>query len=170
MAYGLDYARRVAEHFVEIIEPYCSKVEIAGSIRRKRPIVNDADIVVIPSDPLSVTMRLAPIPRRVKSDGKVIDGPKIKGFLFKDFEGEELPVDLYLTTPENWGCMMLIRTGSVEHNIFMVKQAMKKGWKLHASGEGLFDSRTGGRRIDDGTEEGIFSALGIPYKEPWGRG
>jgi len=166
MPYPLDYAAKAAWNFAHIITPYCSKVDVAGSIRRGKLSVNDADIVAIPDDPLSLTMRLGPIPRQVKSDGKTMDGPKLKRLIYKDADGRELPIDLYLTTPGNWGCMMLIRTGSTAHNIFMVTEAKKRGWKLHASGEGLYNARVGGQRIDDGTEQGIFEALGIPYKEP----
>src|SRR5262252_2157090 len=47
-AYTLDVASRVASELVERIADTCVRVEIAGSIRRKRPTVRDIDIVCVP--------------------------------------------------------------------------------------------------------------------------
>ena len=46
--------------------------------------------------------------------------------------------------------------------------------KLHADGSGLFRIEAQGCegievRIAGDTEESIFQALGVPYKEPWER-
>lgn len=43
-----DQARAIAETLVELMRPYCSRIEIAGSIRRGNPVVKDLEIVAIP--------------------------------------------------------------------------------------------------------------------------
>lgn len=47
---NLSEARPIAERIKSELAPYCSRIEIAGSIRRKRQIVNDIEIVCIISD------------------------------------------------------------------------------------------------------------------------
>ena len=44
----LSTASNYADQIVEWLTPYCERIEIAGSIRRARPEVNDIDLVVIP--------------------------------------------------------------------------------------------------------------------------
>lgn len=37
-----------ATHVKSLLEPHCHRIAIAGSIRRKRPVCNDIEIVAIP--------------------------------------------------------------------------------------------------------------------------
>ncbi|PZR96601.1 MAG: hypothetical protein DLM69_10695 [Candidatus Chloroheliales bacterium] len=63
-----------------------------------------------------------------------------------------------------WATTLLIRTGSKERDILLTTTARRRGWKLHANGEGLFNQR--GEWVAGDTEESIFAALGIAYREP----
>lgn len=47
---SLETAQKVAEAVVKKLSPYCERLAVAGSIRRRRPRVHDIDMVVIPSD------------------------------------------------------------------------------------------------------------------------
>lgn len=40
-------AKEIAEKTVEILRPFCMRIEIAGSIRRKRSLCGDVEIVCI---------------------------------------------------------------------------------------------------------------------------
>jgi DNA polymerase/3'-5' exonuclease PolX len=44
----LEEALALAKTVLEVLAPFCERVEVAGSIRRLRPEVNDIDIVAIP--------------------------------------------------------------------------------------------------------------------------
>jgi DNA polymerase/3'-5' exonuclease PolX len=44
----LKEAQQIAQKYVELLRPYCKRIEIAGSIRRQRPEVKDIEIVCIP--------------------------------------------------------------------------------------------------------------------------
>ena len=152
----LEHAKKIAEKVLERVSPYCSKIEVAGSIRRGKPQVNDIDFVLIPSDPWNLTheiMGLGP---------STAAGDKLKRVKFDDVQ-----VDFYYATPETWATLLLIRTGSKESNIRLASLAKKKGWRLAASGDGLFNEK--GQRIAGDSEESIFEALGLPYQEPWQR-
>ena len=77
-------------------------------------------------------------------------------------------VDFYIASPDTWYTLLLIRTGSTEHNIRLTSLAKRRGWHLHASGKGL--TNESGERIAGDSEESFFEALGIPYLPPERRG
>ncbi|MBA7670781.1 hypothetical protein ES703_78928 [subsurface metagenome] len=54
----LEKAKTIAGVVVEAIKVYCDRIEVAGSIRRQRPIVNDIDLVVIPNDQWNLDLAL----------------------------------------------------------------------------------------------------------------
>jgi len=84
-----------------------------------------------------------------------VDGKQVKRVVFK---GEQ--IDLYFATPETWGALVLIRTGSAEHNIRLSKRALRMGMKL--SHRGLIKNE----KVIASTERKIFEALDLPYVEP----
>jgi DNA polymerase (family X) len=71
--------------------------------------------------------------------------------------------DLLEATPSNWGAILLVRTGSREHNVQLCARAEKLGLKLEPQ-RGLVDAD--GRVVAGETEEEIFSALGLPWLAP----
>lgn len=181
------YAQRVAERLVQLLDPYCAKIQVAGSLRRARPDVHDIDLVIVPArlvcpefgrppkpgatmldDGLNQLMAEHPnIKWWLNATGATSNGDKLKRLLIANPAHprlDQLAVDLYLCTPETWATTLLIRTGSKEHNIMLCTRAAKLGGKLHANGEGLFNKF--GNRIAGDTEDSIFSALGLPYVEP----
>ena len=78
-----------------------------------------------------------------------------------------IPVDLYIATPETWTTLLLIRTGSKEHNIKLAQRARELGMKLRASGDGIEDAK--GQLLRVSSEEELFSLLQVPYISPEGR-
>jgi DNA polymerase/3'-5' exonuclease PolX len=152
----LERAQKVADAVVKRLAPYCHKIEVAGSIRRRRPRVNDIDIVLIPSD-------LWTLHAEVKKMGTV----KAAGAKIMRVIAGEIQVDLYIATRETWATLMLIRTGSVENNIRLCSRAKEMKWQLHADGSGLFNDK--GERIAGDSEISIYNALGLRYQEPWER-
>jgi len=147
----LEEAQRLAEQFINEITDYCEQVKIVGSIRRRKPEVKDIDLVLLvkPEHSWDFTLKL----RRISKIS--IDGKQVKRVVYK---GEQ--IDLYLATPETWGTLILIRTGSAAHNIKLSMIARKKGWKLSHSG------LTKNGEVIASTEKEIFEALGLSYVEP----
>ncbi|MBA7597916.1 hypothetical protein ES703_04924 [subsurface metagenome] len=154
---ALERAQRIAEEVVKRLAPYCKRIEVAGSIRRKKPWVNDVDLVLIPHDLWDLHSELTKL-GQLKMSGKKI---------LRVIAGST-QIDLYVADEETWATLLLIRTGSAENNIRLASLAKKRGWHLAASGDGLFNEHE--ERIAGDTEESIYSALRLPFQEPEERG
>jgi len=153
----LARAQKIAEAVVKRLSPYCKKIEVAGSIRRRKPLVRDVDIVLIPSD----TWNLA-------HEVMGLGSSRAAGEKLKRIINNGVQVDLYYASEATWATLLLIRTGSAENNIRLATLAKKRGWRLAASGDGLFNEK--GERIAGDTERSIYDALGLPWQRPEGRG
>jgi len=81
------------------------------------------------------------------------------------FNEVDLPVDIYCARPESWGVLLLIRTGSKEHNIMMCSRARDMGMMLSAKAGVI----RGCRVIASKTETDIFKALNMEFVEPENR-
>jgi len=159
-AMKLQEAMTIAQTVKKVLTPYCDRIEIAGSIRRRKPIVHDIDIVLIEKPEAALI-----IPSILATIGTItLYGSKIKRVLYV---GADINIDIYTATPASWSILLLIRTGSKENNIRLATIAMTKGWKLKANGDGLFNKH--GDRIAGDTEQSIYQVLGIPYQEPHDR-
>jgi DNA polymerase (family 10) len=126
---------------------------VAGSIRRQKPTVRDIDLVLVVRDRQNLDSALMGM-----------GNYKMSGLKIARVEMDSIPLDIYFATPETFATLLLIRTGSVESNIRLAARAKKRGWRLAASGGGLFNER--GERIAGDTEESIYEALGVPYQRP----
>lgn len=155
-------AYNIATEIVDKLRPVCSRIEIAGSIRRKRPYVNDIDIVLILANQGAFLNAIRDLGVIKSGAGKLIRLDMKNG----------VGVDFYIATPETWATLLLIRTGSKDHNIKLCVQARRQGMILHADGRGLVRPKVEEPRPKDDepvkcdTEEDIFKALGLPYKKP----
>jgi DNA polymerase/3'-5' exonuclease PolX len=125
--------------------------EVGGSFRRRADKVGDLDIVV-QADSLSEIVLPDIYFERLGEQAS-------HGIV--DLNGEPLGVDIWCATPSQWGAFLWYITGSKELNVIMRQKAKAKGLKL--SQFGLFD---GAIQVDDGTEIGVASALGMDWIEP----
>jgi DNA polymerase (family 10) len=153
----LERAQKLAQEIVEQIRPYCERIEVAGSIRRKKSEVRDVDIVLIPKPSLW---------RRIIATLQGAMGAKIlkRGDSIAQVTIRDVNVDLYVASEHSWGVLLLIRTGSAEHNIKLSQVALRKGMSL--THKGLIK----GGKVIASTEKEIFEALDLPYVEPELRG
>ena len=156
-----EEAAVLADSIVRCIEHLCDKIQVVGSIRRKRPEVHDIDIVLIPQSWMWNT-----IIQRLKNTmlaDVVKAGPELVTLKIpRSTLAETIQVDIYKARPETWGVLLLIRTGSKEHNIKLCSRAKSMGLMLSAADGVIKD----GKVIASRTEEEIFAALGLAYVEP----
>jgi len=75
----------------------------------------------------------------------------------------EVQVDIYFATPENFGMLLTVRTGSAQHNVYMARMAKSIGLKF-AAGSGVLAPH--GEVLGARTEEEVFGAFGLTVPEP----
>jgi DNA polymerase/3'-5' exonuclease PolX len=123
---ALKYAARVIGNLV----PAISRIEIAGSLRRGKDDVGDIEIVCIPRESVNLlgeaVRNAEQISSALKTSGYKLlkDGEHFKQF----FVADGLKCDLFITTPECWGVIFTIRTGSAEFSHKLVTQRKYGGY------------------------------------------
>jgi DNA polymerase (family 10) len=163
---GLDRAEiePLALKIIRAIEPHCARAEVAGSIRREKDKVNDIDLVVEPK-PHAWVKLLKEIRRKFDAVTEK-QGAKLATlylpFVSKQGQGH-VQVDLYWASKMTWGILLLIRTGSARHNIYLASLALRKGYRL-AYSKGLLNEK--GEVVASRTEREVFEALGLDYIAP----
>ncbi len=146
-----DFVIKLANKIVKSIKPFCSRIEVVGSIRRKEENPVDIDIALIPKNREKLEEFL-------RKKWKYIQGGEKKS----SWKIEGVQVELYYTIPEEWGATLLAYSSEFGAGIGLRMVAKRKGMKL--SQHGLFGKN--GRRIAGKTETEIYHALGREWKSP----
>ena len=161
-------AKAYAEKIVRELKPFCSRIEIAGSIRRRRPICHDIDIVCIPVDGAGLEARVLAAAAVRHCCGEQVFRVDLKtGVQLDIYYAHEDRRDLFkVVQPCNWGTLLLCRTGSKMHNIKLCQRAAGLGlrWDPH---HGIFNGA--GDCIASATEEDVYKALEMEWIEPEAR-
>lgn len=134
---------------------YCTRCEVAGSIRRRKDDVKDIEIVACP-DPKHYADFLATLRRYPILQGK----PTVAARYLKlhvEFANASIAADVFITTPERWGWILVLRTGSSDFNIKLLQ-------RLKANG---VESKDGAlwqvKMLDTPDEIDVFRLAGIHY-------
>ena len=178
----LASAQAIANTIRDLLAPACERIEIAGSIRRKKQEVGDVEIVCIPKfergglfgdgEPIDLLTRLCDahliggrIAHRLDKNCRKSYGAKFKRLLFEGF-----PLDLFSTTADQWGVIFAIRTGPAEFSHRLVTKnehggnmpdgmCVSDGWL-----RGLLTEH--GDKIPCREEADLFRAIGMEMIPP----
>ena len=168
----LEKAREIAEELKEMLEGSCERIEIKGSIRRRKPEVSDIELLAIPKyvggvDQLDrelgalVCQRILGLRRNKR--GFTAYGPKNKLMVHIP---SGIGVDIFSTDDECWAVASVLRTGGKITNQRIATEAIKQGLRWHAYGRGFTGPKG---EIICLSERDVFERVGLPYKEPWWR-
>jgi DNA polymerase/3'-5' exonuclease PolX len=159
------FAGKVAADFQKRTGDLYERCELAGSLRRKAPVVHDIDFSVIPKgDDVGkwrdeVKRRVAEIGGKVASFGEVISNFTYKG----------VQVNLFLCPgPDSWGVTLMWATGPTGHTIGMTIKAKKKGLLINSRGIWTLDEPPS--LVPARTEHEVGRILDWKYKPPETRG
>ena len=153
-------ALNAAEPIFEKIKkhPKVEKAEIAGSLRRCKEIVGDADILAATDAPNAVSDFFAALPQveRVLAHGDTKSSVVLK---------TGMQCDLRCVSEEAFPFALHYFTGSKEHNVALRQMAQERGMKL--SEYGLFKLK--GKKetlVPCKTEAELFEKFGLQYIPP----
>ena len=160
----LVQAEGIASLVVSLTDAWCQKIEVVGSIRRKKPAIHDIDFVVLTYENEHDEHWKALKDSMITMAGVkvILNGPEIFRTLLPLEGGEWVQVDFYRAKPETYGVHKLVRTGSAEHNIFLAKLAIKQDLRLQYS-RGIVEGNT----VNAGSDETeCFHALNLEFIPP----
>lgn len=157
----LGLALPLAESLIRTLERsrLCTRVEIAGSIRRRRDTIGDIDLLATSAHPARVMDRFcaSPFVRRV-----IAKGPTKANVLLKS----GIEADLRVLPPDVFGAGLSYFTGSKQHNVRTRMLAIRKGLTVNEYGVFRGTKTQKGKRVACRTEEDVFRAIGLPYIPP----
>lgn len=145
---ALDLRERLSKH------PAVLRVELAGSLRRFKPVVKDLDLVAASDDPLAVMEFFTGLPRvdTVTGSGSTKSSVVLKS---------GISADLRVVREEEFPHALQHFTGSKEHNTALRHRAKGLGYKINEYG--LF---RGEEPIYCRDEAEIYRRLGLPWIPP----
>lgn len=154
------------EHVAEA--PGAERVEIAGSLRRRKETIGDVDILVqCEGDGTPVVQHFVAFPGAERAEAS---GPTKGSIVLRS----GLQVDLRVVPPESFGAALVYFTGSKDHNVAIRTRAVRDGLRVNEWGvfrvpEGADPEALGkdeGERLAGDSEEGVYEALGMRWIPP----
>lgn len=172
----LAYAERVALSIVETLAPACERIEIAGSVLRRKLEVSDIELVVVPKfvqgpvadlfSPPPMVSALDDALAGLERSGRLVPHPDkpANGTRYKKRWAPKagMQVDLFIVLPPaEWGVLFAIRTGSRDYSARAVTA-------LHAHGLRSEDGRIlrGNEVVPCPEESDFFRLAGMPLLPP----
>jgi DNA polymerase/3'-5' exonuclease PolX len=174
----LALAEELAGKLIERLGPACERIEVAGSVRRKRPEPHDLEFVLISKfEERPVDMfksRSAPAVERVL-DEMIAAGTmrwdelvRRNGPHYKRLQhvGTGAVIELYFARVENFGLQWALRTGPGDFNHTLVTRISYGGAMAldMAMKDGFLWRR--GVRLETPSEERFFAEIGVPHWWP----
>jgi DNA polymerase (family 10) len=132
------------------------RIEVAGSIRRRKETVKDIDILTTSKHPEKVMEAFVRNPhvRRILAEGPT------KSSIISD---DGIQVDLRVVDEDSFGAALQYFTGSKQHNIKLREMAVRAGLKINEYG--VF-REPGEKKIGGRHEEDVYKALKLAYIPP----
>lgn len=179
-------ALAVAREICAVLKPATEALIVAGSLRRRRPLIGDVEILFIPkhgiqSDTSELFERKLSVDEaemaiwRLLAAGTLakrlnVKGSTVWGQLNKlaVHVATGIPVDFFVADSGNWWNLVVCRTGNAQHNIRICEAARARSWTWNPYGEGYYD-RHGELKRKTTSERDVFDAVGLKYAEPWER-
>ena len=148
--------------------PDAERVEVAGSLRRRRDTIGDVDILAqCEGDGTRVVEHFVAFAGAERAEAS---GPT-KGSIVLH---SGLQVDLRVVPPESFGAALVYFTGSMDHNVAIRTRAVRD--RLRVNEWGVFRIPEGadpdtlrkdeGERLGGETEQGVYESLGLNWVPP----
>lgn len=125
-------ARDIAIIICQELSPFCDKINIAGSIRRKKPEVKDIEVICVPKKVEAYDMFgdvigfgvCSNFTKKVKSLGKIKKGNTEGRYMAIELP-QGINLDLFMPEKNDYIRQYVIRTGSADY----VSNIIAVGWR-----------------------------------------
>jgi len=172
---SLAEAERIAAEIVVDLSTYCDRISVAGSVRRRKSEVGDLELVAIPArgagglfSDIATNLLWEHLHASDRYHFTKGDNPNGRYYQLALSLYPDLQVDLFLAETDNWGLILLVRTGSAEFSTAALAR-----WKRRQGIGPEQAGSVGGRLVRrDGEvaptpeEETVFELLGLPWIAP----
>ncbi len=136
--------------------------EYVGSLRRKKEVIGDIDILVCASEKERVYI-LQSILNKVKAKKILAQGDTKISFILEN----EIQCDIRIVNETEYPFALQYFTGSKEHNIEIRSRANSQGLTLNEYGFSQLDKKSSGQRIPDCKDEkALYASLGLSFIPP----
>ena len=168
--FRIDEVEKLIAGLLEYVAlaPGAERVELAGSLRRRRETIGDVDILVQrEGDGTPVVEHFVAFEGAARAEAA---GPT-KGSVVLH---SGLQVDLRVVPPDSFGAALVYFTGSKDHNVAIRTRAVREGlrvneWGVYRVPEGADPASLGkdeGERIAGESEESVYESLGMRWVAP----
>ena len=154
---ALEAGDKVVEWLKQI--PEVKKIELAGSLRRKKETIGDIDVLVASEEKFRRKI-ISHFTSSTMVEKILVKGDTKVSIILKE-TGKQ--VDLRIVNEDEWGSALQYFTGSKEHNIHLRTIAKERGYKI--SEYGIFHIKNE-KKIAGSTEEEIYGTLGFQIMPP----
>lgn len=157
----LPVALAIAEQFKSLLEEtgLCEKIEIAGSVRRRKESIGDVDVLVASkkSEKIMEVFCAAENVAEILAKGKTKSSVRLEN---------GLQVDVRVVERDVFGAALHYFTGSKEHNVHVRQMGIRKGLTISEYGVYQGTAEKKGKLMASKTEEDVYAAVGLPFIEP----
>lgn len=180
----LAEARALADELIAMLNPYCERLEIVGSIRRQRSTIGDIELLAVPrivdrfdmfglptgntfdvlGDYCTQMLRHGLLAHRPDKNGRPAFGDRYKRLSYQG-----VGLDLFsVLRPAQWGVLSVIRTGSADFSHRLVTPVEQGGWMpegMYCRDGALWCARQG-VAFETPEEGDVFAAICRDYVPP----
>jgi DNA polymerase (family 10) len=156
----IDQALPVAEALLVGLRsaPGVIRMELCGSLRRRKETIADIDILLSADDPGQIMDRFVGLPGVVQVIGR---GDTKSSVTVSSSRGVTMNADLRIVKDSQFPFALHYFTGNKDHNIAMRQRAIDRGLKLNE-----YELAGKGKSIQCKDEADVFQALGLDYIPP----
>jgi len=164
----LETAEQIAQKYIERLAPFCERIAIAGSIRRRKTEVGDIEIVALPKPFVDLFGNVNGFHDPMLPLWTNKNGRRYKQYALP----EGVNLDLFIVLPPaQWGVIFALRTGGAEFSRKLVTP-MPFGFlpREYVIKDGAVRRADTGEIVPTPEEEDFLSLCGISEVKPNERG
>jgi DNA polymerase (family 10) len=160
----IDQALPLAQTLLEALRglPGVRRIELCGSLRRRRETINDIDLLISTDDAAPIMEAFVHLPQVIQVTGH---GETKSSVVIAAHDGDGQRVvmnaDLRVVRDEQFPFALHYFTGNKDHNVAMRQRAQQHGLKLNE-----YELAGSERSVKCKDEAGVFRALGLDYIPP----